>query len=114
VHSMRGNQDTKAVGRLFPDVATIDDALPERAANYLQQAIDSRHAPDGAAMLTGSAVDAMLKAKGLTKGSLYDRINEAVEKQLLTQDMADWAHEVRLGSNRPRHPDDEDAHVAPE
>jgi hypothetical protein len=28
--------------------------------------------------------------------------------------MGDWAHEVRLGSNRPRHADTENSHVSPE
>ncbi len=62
-------------------------------------------------MLAGSAVDAMLKHLGLREGSLYARIDEAVTKNMLTQGMANWAHEVRLGSNRPRHADDEEPHV---
>lgn len=56
----------------------------------------------------------MLKEKKLTEGSVYDRIDKAVEQNILTRDMADWAHEVRLGSNRPRHSDDKDPHVSSE
>lgn len=56
----------------------------------------------------------MLKAHGLVKGSLYSRIDKALEDNLLTKGMADWAHEVRLGSNRPRHSDEDKPHVSPE
>jgi hypothetical protein len=79
----------------------------------LQQAYDVLHAPDAAAVMAGSAVDAMLKHHDYTEGSLYARIDEALEDNLLTKGMADWAHEVRLGSNRPRHADKEDPHVSP-
>ena len=61
--------------------------------------------PAGSVMLAASAVDAMLKAKGYTNGNLYPRINEAAEDHLITQDMAQWAHEVRLDANDPRHAD---------
>ena len=63
--------------------------------------------------MAGSAVDAMLKAHGLEAGSLYARIEEALTKNLLTQGMADWAHNVRLGSNRPRRADKDKPHVSP-
>jgi hypothetical protein len=63
--------------------------------------------------MAGSAVDAMLKAKGYAKGSLYERIDSALTANLLTKGMADWAHEVRLGSNRPRHADEKNPHVSP-
>ena len=65
-------------------------------------------------MLAGSAVDAMLKAKGYTENSLYERINKAAEDSIITSDMAEWAHSVRLGSNRPRHADNYDPHVTAE
>ncbi len=111
--SIRGNGHTIDVERTYPPTTTVEAAMPERAAKYLIQAIESSHAPDGAVMLAGSSVDAMLKAKGLTEGSLYSRIDQAVKDHLLTVEMGDWAHEVRLGSNRPRHADDDDPHVTP-
>ncbi len=57
-------------------------------------------------MLAASAVDSMLKAKNLTSGSLSARINEAVQQNLITAEMAQWAHEVRLDANEQRHADD--------
>ncbi len=65
------------------------------------------HAPAGAVMLTASSVDAMLKAKGYKDGSLYARIEKAAEDHLITKDMRDWAHEVRLDANDQRHADEE-------
>ena len=101
------------VTAIFPQIRTAASELPERARTYLQQAYESLNAPDGAAMLAGSAVDAMLKEKGYTEGTLYDRIDKAVSCHLLTEDMGKWAHQVRLGSNRPRHADQDAPHVTP-
>jgi hypothetical protein len=96
----------------FPVSRSAHEDIPETARRFLQQAYDTLHAPDAAAVMAGSAVDAMLKRKGYEKGSLYDRIDKALEDNLLTQGMADWAHEVRLGSNRPRHSDKDKPHVS--
>ena len=90
---------------VFPEAPTIVEDIPDPARDYLRQALDSIHAPAGAVMLAASAVDAMLKAKGLTKGDLYERIGEAVEQRLITDEMAAWAHEVRLDANDQRHAD---------
>jgi hypothetical protein len=99
---------------VFPAAKEAHADIPEPARTFLQQAYETLHAPDAAAVMAGSAVDAMLKALGYKKGSLYDRIDEAVKDQKLTSSMGDWAHEVRLGSNRPRHSDENEPHVLPE
>lgn len=91
--------------QVFPDVRAVADEIPGRAREYLVQAIASLSAPAGAVMLAASSVDAMLKEKGLSNGSLYARIDEAVGKNLMTADMATWAHEVRLDANDQRHVD---------
>ena len=98
----------------YPQSPKAHEDLPPIAGTFLQQAIDTLHAPDAAAVMAGSAVDAMLKSKGLLEGSLYNRIDKAHEQGILTKGMADWAHEVRLGSNRPRHADEGNPHVTPE
>jgi len=58
----------------------VDQALPERAREYLKQAMESLSSPAGAVMLAAGSVDAMLKSKNLIEGSLYKRINIAVKK----------------------------------
>lgn len=90
---------------LWPELRTVSDDLPPSARRYLGQALRSLSSPDGAVMLAGSAVDAMLKEKGLCDGSLYHRINVARDSSLITSDMAMWAHEVRLSANGVRHAD---------
>jgi hypothetical protein len=110
----RGTTSNGPVEEIFPPPKEAHEDIPEVARRFLQQAYDTLHAPDAAAVMAGSAVDAMLKARGLTEGSLYKRIDEALAANLLTQGMADWAHSVRLGSNRPRHADTENPHVSPE
>ena len=57
-------------------------------------------------MLAASAVDAMLKAKGYQDGSLYQRIEKAAAGHIITEDMATWAHQVRLDANDQRHADE--------
>lgn len=96
------------VNEQYPSGETLDDeAIPARARVYMNQAINSLHAPAGAVMLAASAVDAMLKAKEYKDGSLYARINGAVKDNLITEDMGKWAHEVRLDANDQRHADEE-------
>lgn len=90
----------------FPSSPTVPIDLPSRATTFLEQAVSSIHAPAGAVMLTASAVDAMLKAKGYTDGSLYARIDKAAADHLITADMAHWAHAVRLDANDQRHADE--------
>jgi hypothetical protein len=98
----------------YPDIQRAAIELPETARRYLQQAMETLHAPDAAAVMAGSAVDAMLKDLGLTEGSVYERIDQAVDKHILTEAMGKWAHHVRLESNRPRHADGKNPHVSPE
>lgn len=90
----------------FPKAATVSVELPERPRTYLSQAQESLHAPAGAVMLAASAVDAMLKQRGLNEGSLYSRIEKAAEQHFITSEMTKWAHAVRLDANDQRHADD--------
>ena len=102
---------------MFPDAKAVEEELPETARKYLEQAHRTLgDAPDAAAMVASSGVDAMLKDKGFDdrKKSLHARIDQAVASGLLTKAMGEWAHKVRLDSNDPRHADDNNPHVSPE
>lgn len=92
--------------QLFPSKEQASDKLPTKARSYLQQAMESLHAPAGSIMLTAAALDAMLKAKGYFEGGLYERIEKAASDHLITADMAKWAHQVRLEANGQRHADE--------
>lgn len=89
----------------YPANEAIDLDLPERPRALLHQAVESVHAPAGAVMLAASSVDAMLKIKGYVEGSLYARIEKAVADNLMTKEMAAWAHAIRLDANDQRHAD---------
>ena len=91
----------------FPNSPSVSEDIPDKPRILLQQAFDSIHAPSGAMMLAASAVDSMLKLKGYTEGSLYARIEKAANDHLITKEMAQWAHDVRLDANDQRHADDE-------
>jgi hypothetical protein len=93
------------VTEIYPVPESVAEEIPEKPREYLRQAILTVHAPAGSVMLCASAVDAMLKEKGHQEGTLNQRINKAVEDHLLTQEMGDWAHHVRLEANDPRHAD---------
>ena len=102
----KGQPEVLEIVESYPELASAAEELPALAGRFFQQAIESRHAPDGALMLAASSIDAMLKDKSYTKGSLYDRIIKARDDGLLTEDMASWAHEIRLSANEPRHADE--------
>ena len=57
-------------------------------------------------MLAASSIDAMLKDKGYKDGNLNSRIKLAAEDNLITEEMAAWAHDVRLDANDQRHADE--------
>jgi hypothetical protein len=107
VVSAKSNNPQAVVQAYYPSALTVDDEIPDRARAYLQQAYESLHVPAGAVMLAASAVDAMLKTKGFTSGSLYSRIDKARDDRVITNDMATWAHQVRLEANDQRHADEE-------
>lgn len=103
------NNHGKPIGEYHPSTSEVDIEIPDRPKQFLQQAVESLHAPAGAQLLCASSVDAMLKEKGYMDGSLYARIEQAAADHLITDEMARWAHEVRLDANDQRHADQEAA-----
>jgi hypothetical protein len=101
-----GPSDNGAVREIFPKNESVDEAVPAIAHAYLTQALQSLHAPDGTVMLAASAVDAMLKDKNYKTGNLYGRIEKGASDHIITNEMAKWAHEVRLDANDQRHADE--------
>jgi hypothetical protein len=70
------------------------DTIPMRPREYLRQARDFLGQPTGSVTLSACAVDAMLKEKGLKEGRLYERIHDAVAQNLISEDIAQWAHQA--------------------
>lgn len=98
--------DNGEVSGTFPSSRDVDRAIPSKPREYLDQAIACLHSPAGAVMLAASAVDSMLKEKGYKDGSLYKRIDLAAGDHMITEEMAKWAHKIRLDANDQRHADD--------
>jgi Domain of unknown function (DUF4145) len=94
---------------IIPAPKYLDKNLPSRVAHYLGQAQESVASPSASIVMSASAIDAMLKEKGLKDGSLFTRINKAAETGIITKDMAHVAHDVRLGANDERHADEDTA-----
>jgi len=90
----------------YPQARQIADSIPERARELLAQCQGCLGTPAGSIVLAASAVDSMLKAKGMTEGTLYGRISTAVTRHVITVEMGDWAHDVRLDANDLRHADE--------
>ncbi len=103
----RGGEHTTDIVRMWPQGDLLSDSIPERARSFLKQGTESLHAPSAAQILAASAVDAMLKAKGYKAGVLNSRIKQAATDGLITAEMAEWAHEVRLDANDQRHSDED-------
>ena len=95
------------INEIYPSSTSLDNSIPLKVKAFLQQALDTIHAPAASIMVCCSAVDEMLKVKGYTEGKIYPRINKAAADHLLTDDMAKWAHQVRLDANDQRHADAE-------
>ncbi|QIE22595.1 DUF4145 domain-containing protein [Caballeronia sp. SBC2] len=90
---------------IWPDANGFSGDIPEEPLVYLKQAAETLSSPRASVVMSAGAVDALLKARGLTDGSLYARIGEAVKSTLLTKEMGEWAHDVRLDANDQRHAD---------
>lgn len=90
---------------IWPESNGLSDDIPAEPLDYLRQAAETLNSPRASVVTSAGAVDAMLKARGLTDGTLYKRIDEAAATGILTADMAEWAHDVRLDANEQRHAD---------
>jgi hypothetical protein len=92
--------------QMFPEPIKVDECLPEKAKYFLNQAIETMHAPAASIMSCASSIDAMLKDKGYKDDSLFKRIDKAALDHLITNEMAEWAHVIRLEANDQRHADE--------
>jgi hypothetical protein len=103
VQANRQNPDE--VIAIFPEPKSVASSIPSPVHDYLTQAIETMNAPVACIMVAASAIDGMLKDRGLKEGNLYSRIDRAKEENIITPDMANWAHDVRLDANEQRHAD---------
>ena len=105
IGSIKSKQNLMAL-ELFPESKAVDESLPDKAKQFLNQSLETIHAPAGSIMLSASSIDALLKDKGYKDGNLYKRIEAAAKDHLITVGMSDWAHQIRLEANDQRHADE--------
>lgn len=100
---------------IWPELRAAHHDIPEPARTYLQQAYETLHAPDAAAVMAGSAVDAMLKMLGYgDTSSIYERIDKALADGHVTKGMAAWGKSVCLGASRPHRAAAQGPHISPD
>ncbi len=109
------------VSAVFPSAETISEAIPARPRSFLTDAQRSLSAPSASVMASNSAIDAMLKEMGVARKdaagreqSLSRRIDVAVQANILTKGMSEWAHRIRLDANDQRHADEDTPAATPE
>lgn len=87
-------------GRTYPDI-------PEHIAPAASEAFKcySIGAYRGAVMLARAVIEASAKDKGVTKGTLFSKIDELVAQGHVRKMMAEAAHEVRMAGNDMAHGD---------
>lgn len=90
-------------GREFPDA-------PEHIAKAADEAYRSSSigAFMGATILARAAIEATAKAKGISQGTLYSKIDQMVTQGVIRRVIADGAHEVRHLGNDMAHGDIEE------
>jgi len=109
-HALASNTQFKInIDKIFPEIKPISENIPDRPRYYLKAAKNTLHEPSASIVSSAAAIDSMLRDKGIasqdSETSLYQRIRQAVAEGILTQNMAEWAHAVRLDANAQRHAD---------
>lgn len=98
----------KVIG-VWPEVIIPKPAeeIPSHVARALLQAEDNfpkKGNEDAAGTMFRKALDLALSAAfPEIEGSLYKRIDKLVERHLLTKEIGDWAHDIRLVGNDAAH-----------
>lgn len=82
--------------------------LPDNVKRFFEQGTGNMGANwDAAGSMFRKALDVSLKEKfPQIHGSLFERIKNAASQNLLTQDLADWADQIRLEGNAAVHEDE--------
>lgn len=94
----------------FPKVGEPEapDHLPDNVhAYFLEAAANVKSGPNAAGAMFRKSIDvALSQVAPEAKGTLYARIDQAAEQDKITNDIAEWAHQVRLEGNDAAHSED--------
>lgn len=87
----------------------LDKSIPIEIANDHVEAIKCFDvgAFKATVVMCRRALQGSVIEKGTTKDKLKDQINELCDKRIITEDIRDWGHEIRLTGNIGAHPDED-------
>ena len=94
------------INKMYPvSGAEIPAHLPEEVERLFKQGADNVPAnPDAAGIMFRKTLEAILRDKcSAATGSLFERIDQAVKLGVLTDDLARYAHTIRLEGNEAAH-----------
>jgi hypothetical protein len=106
----RGQTASEEIKDYYPKrKPKLEDSIPKRVASDYVEAIKCFDvgAEKASAAMCRRALQNSIIEKGAKKGKLVDQIDELFEKQIITKDIKDWAHEIRLTGNVGAHPDED-------
>ncbi len=88
-------------------IPKLDTSIPEQVANDYVEAIKCFDvgANKAAVVMCRRALQNSVLEKGAKKEKLFDQIDELHTNQVITKDIKDWAHEIRITGNIGAHPD---------
>lgn len=92
-----------------PTPSRCPEHTPDSLKRLFLQAADAnkRGAPDASGAMSRKVIDnstqLLLKDEAKRYGTIHARIEALRDKGALTPDLADWAHQVRLGGNDAAH-----------
>lgn len=91
-----------------PESVDVPDHLPDNILSFFLEGTGSLpERPNAAGTMFRKTVDVTLKILLPEEtGTFYNRINKARDDGLLTSDLAEWAHHVRLEGNDASHDED--------
>ncbi|KKT30985.1 MAG: hypothetical protein UW16_C0002G0019 [Microgenomates group bacterium GW2011_GWC1_44_10] len=102
------NRFGSRIQRIYPSPLpkTINEKAPEFLTKDLEEAYlcYSVGAYRATGVLTRRALQLCCIEKGAPDNKLEDQIDWLLEKQIITKELKDWAHEVRLTGNDAAHP----------
>ncbi len=84
----------------------VDPRIPEVIKKDLEEAYAcfAANAYRATGMMARRAVELLCIDKKAPEGSLIKKIDWLLEQQIITKDLRDWAHEIRLTGNEAAHP----------
>ena len=100
-------QNKEIVDQYPKRVPKLDPAIPTDVANDYVEAVKCFDigANKASAVMCRRALQTSVVQKGAAKGKLNDQIDELFKKGIITEDIMNWSHEIRLTGNIGAHPD---------